>query len=507
MDRLQADLDELCSIDVTGIPDGQVREEVLSLVASLNRVTAALTERVGSFDVRRLSENDAVRTSRHWLQLYGHLSQGAATGMLARARVLRRLPAVAAAFRAGRISAEHVAKIAELAEHVGVERLRDFDEILAELAAQAGPAEVAKACQRIHAHLDPDGPEPDPDDELRRRELTFSRSGSMLLVRGKFDPEGGAALMAAVEAMTKPPTPGDERSAAQRRADAAVDLARAALASDILPSVNGARPHIGLLVTPAMLLAGTAATATTATAATAADTDTDTTLNAVSPAGFAGVEPSTKDHDDDPLTKAGVPPLPDRPWLTWVGEVTPELAQRLACDSIVWRTILDPATGLPLDVGRKHRIVPPWIRRALHARDRTCRWPGCETPADWTDAHHEIPWYAGGSTTVDQLISLCRYHHGLVHEGRWRLRHDHATGEVHVTRPDGTPYEFGPSQPWTTPSRRGRQTGTPRVSGPRGRSDPPQTGPPRASGPPRESGPPRDSDPPGESDPSLPEAA
>jgi hypothetical protein len=506
MDRLRADLDELCSIDVTGIPDDQVREEILSLVASLNRVTAALTERVGSFDVRRLCENDAVRTTRHWLQLYGHLSQGAATGMLARARVLRRLPAVAAAFRAGRISAEHVAKIAELAEHVGVERLRDFDEILAELATQAGPAEIAKACQRIHAYLDPDGPEPDPDDELRRRELTFSRSGSMLLVRGKFDPEGGAALMAAVEAMTKPPTPGDERSGAQRRADAAVDLARAALASDILPSVNGARPHLGLLVSPAMLLAATAAAAV-ATTATAAEPNaaspTTASANAASPAG-TGMTSSTRDYQDDPLTKAGVPPLPDRPWLTWIGEVTPELAQRLACDSIVWRTILDPATGLPLDVGRKHRIVPPWIRRALHARDRTCRWPGCETPADWTDAHHEIPWYAGGTTTIDRLVSLCRYHHGLVHEGRWRLRHDHTTGEVHITRPDGTPYEFGPSLPWTTPSRRGRQPGPP-ASAPH-TGDPPQANWPQASQSPQGS-PSRASGPPGRSDPSWPEAA
>jgi hypothetical protein len=168
---------------------------------------------------------------------------------------------------------------------------------------------------------------------------------------------------------------------------------------------------------------------------------------------------STKDNQapqpaTDPLTEAGVPLLPDRPWLTWIGEVTPELAQRLACDSIVWRVVLDPATGLPSDVGRKHRIVPPWIRRALHARDRTCRWPGCDTPADWTDAHHEIPWHAGGTTAMENIISLCRYHHGLVHEGRWTLCHDRTTGEVHVARPDGTPYELGPSRPWTSPSQR-----------------------------------------------------
>jgi hypothetical protein len=39
-----------------------------------------------------------------------------------------------------------------------------------------------------------------------------------------------------------------------------------------------------------------------------------------------------------------------------------------------------------------------------------------------------------------------------VHEGRWRIDLDPATGQVHVTRPDGTPYEIGPSHPWTTPT-------------------------------------------------------
>jgi hypothetical protein len=493
MERLRAELAEVCAVDVAGMSDEQVRVEVLDLVACLNQVTAALTDRVGSFDVRCLSESDAVRTTRHWLQLYGHLSQGSATGLLVRARLLRHLPALAAAFRAGLVSAEHLAKVAELAERVGVERLREFDEILADLASQAGPGEVARACQRILAYLDPDGAEPDPDEDLRRRELTFSRSGSMLLVRGKFDPEGGAAVMAAVEAMTKPPTPGDERTAAQRRADAAVDLARAALASDTLPSVNGARPHIGLLLTPAMLLRATPASAAAesdaaGTAVTAAVTANATGTASLSTADGQRPRPAGCDHGTsqaapphaasepppcgcDPLTRAGVPALPDRPWLTWIGEVTPELAQRLACDSIVWRTILDPTTGLPLDVGRKHRIVPPWIRRALHARDRTCRWPGCDTPADWTDAHHETPWYQGGTTTIDQLISLCRYHHGLVHEGRWTLRHDHTTGQIHVTRPDGTPYELGPSMPWTTPSHRGPQPSRPQR--PQRTADPP----------------------------------
>jgi hypothetical protein len=151
----------------------------------------------------------------------------------------------------------------------------------------------------------------------------------------------------------------------------------------------------------------------------------------------------------DPLTDAGIPPLPDPPWLHWIGDIAPELAQRIACDSDVWRIVLDPATGLPLDLGRKHRIVPHSLRKALHARDRTCRWPCCDVPAAWTDAHHAVlPWYYGGQTNIDELLSLCRYHHVLAHEGRWTIRLDHTTGEVHVTRPDGTPYELGPSQPF-----------------------------------------------------------
>lgn len=83
-------------------------------------------------------------------------------------------------------------------------------------------------------------------------------------------------------------------------------------------------------------------------------------------------------------------------------------------------------------------------------------------PANWTDAHHLTPWWQGGVTAVEQLISLCRYHHSLVHEGRWTLRLHHTTGEVEVRRPGGRPYELGPSRPWTSPSRQGpRSTGPP----------------------------------------------
>jgi hypothetical protein len=90
--------------------------------------------------------------------------------------------------------------------------------------------------------------------------------------------------------------------------------------------------------------------------------------------------------------------------------------------------------------------------RKLHAETADAAGPAAKLRG-MTDAHHLIWWFLGGRTDIDQLVCLCRWHHVKVHEGQWSIRLDPATGEVHVTRPDGTPYELGPSQPHTTPTR------------------------------------------------------
>jgi hypothetical protein len=154
------------------------------------------------------------------------------------------------------------------------------------------------------------------------------------------------------------------------------------------------------------------------------------------------------------LTAAGLAPAVEPAWLNWYGTIPASVAQRIACDADLYALVLHPATGLPLYLGRTRRLVPASIRRALHARDRGCRWPGCSAPTPWSDAHHLHGWHPTGVTDVDNLILLCRFHHVLVHEGRWRLRLDPTTGEVHITTPDGQPYELGPSSPWTGPATR-----------------------------------------------------
>ena len=455
---LRAGLSGLADTDLIDLSDEQVRSTLPQLLRAVNQLAAVTAAMVGTFDTRGLAEVDGQRSTRTWLSGFGRMTQGAATGWLNRAWLLRQLPALAAAAAAGAASTEHLAKVKELADRIGIKAVTDFDEILADLAAAAHPAEVAKACERIAAHLDPDGKAPDPAEDFARRELTLSRQGGMTYLRGRLDPEAGAALHTALDALMKPPTADDLRTAPQRRADALADLARLSLADGRLPTVGGVRPQVGLLITPAMLLNHP----TTPDTRHADTTTAPHTQPSDAPDTGCG-PPAT-----DPLAAAGVPPLPEPPWLGWVGEIPPDLAQRIACDCEVWRAILDPATGLPLEVGRTHRIVPHWIRKALHARDRGCRWPGCDVPAAWTDAHHMIAWYLGGRTDVDELLLLCRWHHSRVHEGAWRIELDHTTGEVRVYRPNGQPYELAPSQPWLSPNTKRGGPAPPHVGLPDG---------------------------------------
>jgi hypothetical protein len=94
--------------------------------------------------------------------------------------------------------------------------------------------------------------------------------------------------------------------------------------------------------------------------------------------------------------------------------LAPETARRLACDASL--VTLDERSATPLNVGRKTRTIPRALRRALTARDRGCRFPGC-TNHRYLDAHHIHHWADGGETKLDNLLHLCRRHHRLLHEG------------------------------------------------------------------------------------------
>jgi hypothetical protein len=96
-----------------------------------------------------------------------------------------------------------------------------------------------------------------------------------------------------------------------------------------------------------------------------------------------------------------------------------ETARRLACDGALVG-LVDDAEGQPLNVGRRTRAIPPSLKRALKARDKGCRFPGCPHTR-YTQGHHVRHWADGGETRLSNLITLCHHHHQLVHEGGYRI--------------------------------------------------------------------------------------
>jgi hypothetical protein len=116
-----------------------------------------------------------------------------------------------------------------------------------------------------------------------------------------------------------------------------------------------------------------------------------------------------------------------------------ETARRLSCDSSLLR-VLENQQGQSLDVGRKTRGIPPAIRRALNTRDGGCRFPGC-THQRYVDAHHIEHWADGGDTKLSNLVTLCRLHHRLVHEGEITIE-ILANGDWRFLHPDGRHFEI-----------------------------------------------------------------
>jgi hypothetical protein len=68
----------------------------------------------------------------------------------------------------------------------------------------------------------------------------------------------------------------------------------------------------------------------------------------------------------------------------------------------------DQAIEALLEILRPRELaVSAQLRKALEARDRHCRWPGCTRPGSWCEAHHVVPWIRAGATNQANLLLLC----------------------------------------------------------------------------------------------------
>jgi hypothetical protein len=224
-------------------------------------------------------------------------------------------------------------------------------------------------CRVARHAADPDGFFDEAEENYLRRRLHISlMSDGMHLIDGILDPECGAALRSALEALATQRGPEDERSHSQRMHDALGEMVHHAMDEGRLPRRNGVKPHVTVTTT------------------------------------LEGLK-----------NEFGVPPAD----LELSLPISTRTLERIVCDATISRVLL--ADSMVIDVGRATRVTSAPRRRALRVRDRGCRFPGCDRSVSWSNPHHIVAWAKGGPNNLANEVLLCFYHHRLVHEGEWQV--------------------------------------------------------------------------------------
>jgi len=311
------------------------------------------------------------------------LSEATVRLLAGRAEALRSLPAIASRLREGDVSVPNAHTAADLAATLppGSARIA-FDDALARAARELAPPRFRQRARRVRDELDPR-----PTVERHAE----ARAGRFVAV--EHDRDGMSWLTAflpsvdAVRAMARL----DATAAHLRGADGETRTL-AQLRSDVLTD---------LLLTHEGVPAVTTTVAITVPVLTLLD---------------AAEHPAT---------------------LEGLGPIDPDTARRLAAAAPSFQRILThPITGSVLDIDRTSYRPPADLRRWLRLRDEHCTFPGCGRRAADCDLDHRQGWAERGRTALDNLAHLCRHHHRLKHEGRWRVAPDPGGGTT-WTSPTG----------------------------------------------------------------------
>ena len=368
--QINSIIDRLAREDLTVVPSEAMADDQLTLQRIGSRVQAEFLRRLRRFDSGQGYANTLALSAKAWLRWKCNMTPEAASDQVEVARQLDSLPQTTKAFADGDISYRHVALIAHTAEELGEKMEAEAEEILVTAAKELDPKRLKMACLQLRHCLEPDGVLRDANEQHDRRYLHLSQTlDGVFYLNGRFDAEGGAVVRTALDSVMKPPAADDDRMPKQRRADAWVEIARRQLDSGQLPEVGGQKPHLVVTVDMATL----------------------------------AKEPGSRAAE-----------------LEWSLPIPAETARRLACDAEI-TTLARAAESHQVGVASSSRVIPPPMKRALIARDKRCRFPGCDMPPAWTDGHHIKHWADGGPTALSNLLLVCRRHHRLFHEGGWTL--------------------------------------------------------------------------------------
>ena len=257
---------------------------------------------------------------------------------------------------------------------------------VAELAVSASVPQLSRVLSR-YAFDPPTGEEPDPDADggARSRRGVGARSPALPLLEPPLDDVGRAAAPAELSMTTR-------EGRFELRFSAPADA--------------------GALVQAAVTEAKDALFAAGVPQVTWADA-----LVEICQRSLAGVtSPGRRDS-----FRVYVHLDADGGWLNGAPRLPHHLVRKLTCEGTMQP--LWERAGVPVSVGRALRIVPERTRRLVLDRDRGCRFPGCSATSH-LQVHHIWHWAAGGSTDMDNLVSLCPFHHDAHHGGQFGISGD-----------------------------------------------------------------------------------
>jgi hypothetical protein len=390
LEDLRSVVQALRDEDLPRASDAQIDDDFCELQRATEVLEAERLRRLREIERRGTFRSDGHLSLTSWLADRFGMAWGRAVEQVRVARSLEKMPLTRLAMSAGEVSSSSV-RVLCTARETHPDVFPEHEEVLLEAARSLPVGQLRRALAYWEQAVDSDRSAEDAERVFERRRLHVSQTlHGMVRVDGDLDPECGETVMTALRAVLDPGSRAaraeDGRSTPQRRADALGEICRGWLDSGRQSGAGGERPHVTVTV---------------------------------------DLETLREDR-------------PGRSELDHTGPIHPEAVRRIACDASVAR-VITRGRSEPLDVGRRTPVVRAPLRRAVVARDRTCRFPGCDRPPPWCDAHHVQHWAKGGPTALANLVLLCRRHHRMIHEGGFRVR----MGEEGPAfwRPDGTPLD------------------------------------------------------------------
>src|SRR6266511_4267087 len=378
LEGLAAAAARLAADDPGGMGDALLAAQVVAVQRLGDQLDADWLRRLAAVDARGAAGAEvgaSAPSTAGWLRATTRMSPAAAGQRVRTARALHQGPlvATAAALAAGEVSYAHAAVLADATHDLPPAKVAEAEGVLVDAARRLDPARLHRLAGHLRDVLDPGGSEERGRARLERRGLWLAATfEGMVAVNGLLDPDAGEAARAALAPLAGPTGPDDERSAAQRRADALGELARQALQAGHLPDCGGLRPQLPVTVEFASLLPEQGGVVGWAAGAGSWAARPPAGLPAArpSPARASTAPPPTPSTPSTPPPTAAAATAP-RTVAGWPGRCAP----RSRCCRRRWAR-----PSQLLDLGRATRAVSPALRRALAVRDGGCAAVGCDRP-------------------------------------------------------------------------------------------------------------------------------